>query len=98
MCKAPNLLIHDIFEYFKDGQWHNLDEIKSKFMIDRSLAEEIISFFARSGFVNLDHIEDRAIMKPSIQRILQADLETVFAKDESLRRLVNKSKRGQDEE
>jgi len=67
---VSKLILDDVFQFFKDGSWHGVEEVQVKFGIDRGSAKQIIDFLTASGFLSFDEKKDSAIIHPHIQRIL----------------------------
>ena len=63
----------DVFEFFKDCNWHSLEEVQTKFGIDVVSVRQIVDFFTASGFLKFDEERNSAIMQSNVKQTLKDD-------------------------
>jgi hypothetical protein len=68
-----NALIAEVFEFFKDGKWHSLEDVQETFGIDYFAADQIVRFLANSRLLRLNTNGSQAIIDQNIQQILNDD-------------------------
>ena len=59
-----------ILEPLKDGKWHNLEEVNRDMGLPEDTLEEIIGFFAKYRFIQLDRKQRRVKLTSLVLKFL----------------------------
>jgi hypothetical protein len=69
-------LTAEVFEFFKDGKWHTLEDVQETFSLDYSAANQIIKFLADSRLIRLSADGSQAVIDHEVLQILQSESES----------------------